>query len=466
MPSATPAPIQLTALWHHKLGPAIGQLRAAPVNLGPGQPKAFLIAWSADFDVDPYIEMFFFPTDTLKIGVMTVDGEMLWQRDLGRGIVPGLWFCPIYPFDLNGDGIDEIYFVNNTNPAHQLTEHHRVLEALDARTGTTTGQWPWVMKQKLDLGAQFMGMMFRNFIAGGHVDGQPVLVTANGTYGDMYLRAFDPGMKPRWEHLIAKEAPGARGSHYCPIVDLDGQGRDVIFWGERAINLADGQQRFCADQATYAGHSDIIEPVWLENEKSWRIFTCRESDAKSAPRLCAYDRHGQRVWGHLDHGHMDMGWAARLGPDRLPIVNGIRIGKKVCGPDGRFHENPEEFTYTAADGQALTLPFSTYRTLPVDLNGDGAHEFVRGLPSGNGEVLDGQGRLIGNVGGATALACHLGPWPGEQLLAYSPDGTLSLWRDTAATDTPAALARYAHPYYANAARASAVGYQLCLLGGL
>lgn len=458
--------MKLAPLWKLPLAPTLGQLRAAPVRLGPGQPAAFLVAWSADFDVDPYIEMFFFPRDTLKLGVVTADGRLRWSRDLGRGVVPGLWFCPVFPFDLDEDGVDEIYFVNNANPEHQLSQHGRVLEALDARTGATRGQWPWLMKQRVDLGAQFMGMMFRNFIAGGRVDGRPVLVTANGTYGDMYLRAFDPGMKPRWEHFVAKEDPGARGSHYCPVVDLDGSGRDVIFWGERAINLHDGQLRFCADRDTYSGHSDIIEPVWLEAEKTWRIFTCRESDPKSAPRLCAYDTAGRRVWGHLDHGHMDMGWAARLGPERLPIVNGIRIGKKTCGPDGRFHENTEEFTYRADDGAPLTLPFSAYRTLPVDFDGDGAHEFVRGLPSGNGDVLDATGRVVANVGGATALACHLGPWPGEQLLAYSADGTLALWRDLDARDSAAALARYAHPYYDNAARASAVGYQLCLLGGL
>ncbi|HEX6971623.1 MAG TPA: hypothetical protein VF234_05350, partial [Limnochordia bacterium] len=43
------------------LGSPLGQLRAVPVQLGPGRPRAFLAAYCADYDVDPYVEMFFYP---------------------------------------------------------------------------------------------------------------------------------------------------------------------------------------------------------------------------------------------------------------------------------------------------------------------------------------------------------------------------------------------------------------------
>src|SRR5688572_30046228 len=113
--------MKLEPILQLNLGQTVGQLRAAPVNLGEGAPKAFLVAYGADFDVDPYDEMFFFPTDTLKIALWTTEGERLWERDLGRGVVPGMWFVPVFPFDLDGDGRDEIYFVNNTNPQHPLS---------------------------------------------------------------------------------------------------------------------------------------------------------------------------------------------------------------------------------------------------------------------------------------------------------------------------------------------------------
>ena len=47
-----------------KLAEHIGQLRAVPVNLGQGQPRAILAVNCLDAEVDPYVEMFFFPKDT------------------------------------------------------------------------------------------------------------------------------------------------------------------------------------------------------------------------------------------------------------------------------------------------------------------------------------------------------------------------------------------------------------------
>lgn len=425
----------LTPVWSRSLGPRIGQCRAAPVTLAPGRPPALLVAWSADFDVNPFIEMFFFPTDTLKLALFSHEGERLWEHDLGPAVVPGQWFCPVYPFDLDGDGCDEIYLVTNTDLQHPLSAHGRVLEAREAATGRVTGRWPWPMKQQIDLGVQFMGLMFRNFIAGGTVEGRRVLVTAQGTYGDLYLAGFGPGMAPLWERLIPRDAPGARGSHYCPVLDLDGSGRDVILYGERAIELADGSERFCADRGTYQGHSDIIAPFWLGPGGGWRFLTCRESDAGARPRICVYDAGGRRLWGALEEGHIDMGWAARLGPDHRPVVHGVRIGAKHCGPDGRFHDAVESFAFDARDGEALELPFDPYRTIPVDWDGCGSHKFVRGQPSGDGALFHG-------------------------------DGTLSLWRDEQARDSERALHRYRHPFYQSAARSTAVGGQMVLLGGL
>ena len=97
------------------LGQKLGQHRAVPVRLGDGAPRAFLSIYCADGSIDPYHEMFFFPTDTLKFALFTEEGEILWKRDLGPGIVPGEWFSPIFAFDLDGDGVDEIWYVGNVD---------------------------------------------------------------------------------------------------------------------------------------------------------------------------------------------------------------------------------------------------------------------------------------------------------------------------------------------------------------
>jgi hypothetical protein len=458
---ATRTPV-LDTLLELSLGSPIGQCRAVPVCLGDGAPRAVLAVYGADFDVDPWVEMFFFPTDTLRLALFTETGDLLWRRDLGRAVVPGMWFCPVFPFDLDGDGADEIWFVNNLNPQHPLGLSHYRLERLDASSGRTTGQWPWP-----NLGrAQSLSHTFRNFLLGGFARGEPVLVTAQGTYEDMYLQGWRPGMESRWEVAIAADAPGARGSHMCPVVDIDGDGVDEVLWGERCLSLDDGGERFCADRDVYRGHSDIVQPVLDRDTGRWFLYTCREGDPRATPRVVLFDDAGRRIWGEVAQGHMDMGWVARLGDGDQHVAMAIRIDHKTCGPDGRFHYGQEEFTFDALTGAPYPLPFRVYGTLPVDLDGDGLHELVRGLPGGDGAVLDREGRSLGSVGGPVALACRFLDHPGEQILTYAPDGTLRVWGDRNAEDSPAAQARYAHPFYAANRRLMSSGANLVALGGL
>ncbi|MCI0477085.1 MAG: hypothetical protein L0Y55_12620, partial [Anaerolineales bacterium] len=401
----------------------IGQLRALPVRLGESAPRAFLAAYCADFEDDPYGEMFFFPTDTLKLALITERGEIVWRRDLGRAVVPGVWFCPVFAFDLDGDGVDEIWFVNNLNRDHPLGISGYRLERLDAQNGMTTGQWQW----RNDGGRQDLSHTFRNFIFGGCAKAEPVLVTAQGTYNDMFLQAWHPDLTLRWEHHIAKDAAGARGCHMCAICDLDQDGVQEVLWGERCIELGTGREIFCADRETYRGHSDIAQPVWDRAHNRWYVYTCREGDPHASPRVALFDDQGARVWGQVERGHMDLGWVAHPEENAPPLAMAIRIGAKTCGPDGRFHIDRDEFTFDALSGAPRPLPFSVYGTLPVDLNGDGYHELVRGMSGQDGAIFDRVGNVVANIGAPVAMLSKFMDHAGEQLLAYYPDGTLRVW---------------------------------------
>ena len=59
--------MQLEPLFTLDLDQPVAQCRTR--SLQAGGAGAMLIAYSADYDVDPYSEMFFFPTDTLKLAV-------------------------------------------------------------------------------------------------------------------------------------------------------------------------------------------------------------------------------------------------------------------------------------------------------------------------------------------------------------------------------------------------------------
>ncbi len=449
---------RLRTVFELSLNSPVGQCRAMPVNLA-GQ-RAILAVYGADFDDDPYHEMFFYPTDTLKMILFDMQGEVLWRRDLGRGVVPGIWFCPVFPFDLDGDGTDEIYYVGNANEQHPLSLDGYRLEQVNAGDGSTVGQWPWPAKSP----GQVISHAYRNFITGGHVSGEPVLITAQGTYGDMHFQAWRKGMASRWEYTVKAADPGARGSHMCAISDMDGDGDQELLWGERCIELDTGRERFCADRDTYRGHSDVAQPFRDPETGEWYLYTIRESDRDVSPRVAAYTARGERIWGHVDEGHMDMGWVARLN-GRL-VASAIRIGHKTCGPDGRFHTEMTEFAFDALTGDPIDLGLSTYRSLPVDINGDGNHELVRGRASGSGEVVDGSGAHLADLGAPVAMASKFLDLPGEQLLTYHLNGTLKVWADANAQDSDIALQRYAHPLYEANRRLTGTGYNLVNLGGI
>lgn len=72
---------------------------------------------------------------------------------------------------------------------------------------------------------------------------------------------------------------------------------------------------------------------------------------------------------------------------------------------------------------------------------------MRGISGGNGDVLDGEGNVLGSVGGPVALASKFMGQPGEQMLAFYPDGTIRMWGDANAEDAPAPLERFSHPMY-------------------
>lgn len=324
------------------LGLPVKQCRAVPVSLGNGKTDAVLAIHSNCGEVDPFTEMFFFPTDTLKMTLFTLKGEVLWQRDLGRGVVPGLWFCPVFAFDLDGDGIDEIWFVNNPDLDHPLNTKNRTLERVDPMNGLTTGSWPWVTNGKMGWGS--LSHVHRNFILGGFVKDDPVLVIAQGTYGHMLLRGVNADMSTRWEHFVDEGDAGARGSHMCCISDMDGDGVNEVLWGERCIEFDKGSELFCADRDSYKGHSDVAIPVLNPQTGKYLLYTCRESDPTAVPRVAAYDAQGNRLWGHLEHGHMDMGWVARIGENGEKIAYAARLGKKTAGHDGFFRDGLEPFT--------------------------------------------------------------------------------------------------------------------------
>ncbi len=43
----------------------------------------------------------------MKMALYSVEGELIWKKELGKGVINGIWFTPVYPVDLDGDGFHE-----------------------------------------------------------------------------------------------------------------------------------------------------------------------------------------------------------------------------------------------------------------------------------------------------------------------------------------------------------------------
>jgi hypothetical protein len=436
----------------------IGQLRAAPVNLGR-EKKGILLCWSSIFDVDPFSEMFYFPTDTLKMTMISEKGQILWSKDLGRGVVPGLWFCPVLPLDLDGDGADEIFYVDNLNIQHPLTATGYALTILDSLTGEKKGTMPWPENNR----NQSLSSRFRNFLIGGRAGDKNLLVTAQGTYEDMHLQGWTSPDKCIWKTDISTNESGARGSHMCALSNFDQDGDMEVMWGERCIRLRDGQEIFCADRDSYHGHSDVALPVKDYSTGEWLLYTCRESENDVSPRVALYDKEGKRIWGRLDEGHIDMGWAARS-PESGQLFGAIRIGHKSCGPDGRFHQDREEFVYDR-EGNDVKLPFSHYHGLPVDLQGRGYHDFAF-TEAEEGLIVDSKGNELAKTGGTPALLCRFLDLPGEQVLSYAKDGTVAAWYNDEPVESPDFKAKINSGLYLYDIKMGISGYNIHIMCGL
>jgi len=437
-----------------------GFLRSANVKLK--DRSAMLFVYSAGPDVDPGEELLQFKgIQPVHIALFTMDGTRLWEKVLPDGVLPGTWFVPAVPFDMDGDGEDEIYLVNNTGAPFSFL--HRRLERLDARTGESTGSWPWpahTFNERLSL-------CYRFYLAAGYSHGEPVLVTAQGTYENMYLQGWDHTMQKRWDVLIKDSDPGPRASHTTPVMDFNGDGVDELFWGERLLSLDDGHE--VIDYAPdFHGHSDVVIPFMDYTTGEWYIYTCREGgEQPGVKRVVCFQKNGRIAWERIDEGHIHNGWIAAIGEDYGKIAMCMRH-RFVPGGIGFEHMEDGIFFFDAVTGETVDpgLPCKGTDLLPIDINGDGYHEFLVIDGPLKNAILDRHGNVLdhlpqecdSNMGESLRLGKLMNA-PGEQLLLQKKGTTLvQLYGDSEAEDGDIIRRRYAIPYLTFMQKLMASGY--------
>ncbi len=423
--------------------------RAAPVNLGTNQ-KGFVTLFSEESNIDPFEGSFRFPENTPKLAVFTQDGKELWRCELPYSI-PGIWFIPVLPFDMNRNGIDEIYYVANTGKLPFNYDTYKLVQA-DALTGRVTGQWDWTAPSH----NQANSYKWRFFLIGGYVRNEPVLVTTQGTYRDMKLQAWNTDMRSRWTVTYPDDFKGSRGSHSTPVLDINNDGSYEFMYGERCISFDTGKELFVLDGEVWGDHSDMVLPVFNASDNQWNFFTTREKgDDGRLSRSVMFNQEGEHLWEISDKkGHYHYGWVGNFG------AKGERIA--MAGRYPLKSENlPEKTcvgkTYDANTGDEVPIHFPL-TGIVIDFNGDGIHEIYH-----DNSMYNNQGeKLFSTEKGTIAIAKKILNLPGEQLMLALPDGRVQIWADRNAKDTLAQKKRFADLMYYENVRHSASGYNFRL----
>ena len=430
------------------IGRNIGYSHSATVKLCDREGMLFLT--TPGVGVDPGEELFHYKgIQNTWLVMFDMDGNKLWEKELPDGVLPGIWFRCAVALDMDGDGYDEIYFINDTGAPFSFM--HRKLQRLNALTGEVTGSWPWPWNTF----NQRMSLCYRFYLVAGYAHGKPVLVTCQGTYGDMYLQGWTGDMEKIWDIMIPENEFGPKASHVTPVLDINEDGVDELFWGERLLSIEDGHEVICL-APNYDGHSDIILPYRHPETKEWYIYTCREGgEIEGEPRVVTFRPDGSVAWQALrDTGHMHTGWAANVLDGYGKICMAMRE-HFVPDDSGFNHEIDGVFYYDAYTGEEVDfkLPYKGYEVHPLDVNGDGYHEFV--CP--DGKIIDRHGEVLASFDGSPMRMGKLLNHPGEQIMIAN--GTaFEILADEDAVDSEIMKQRYSIPYLTFMQKLMASGY--------
>jgi rhamnogalacturonan endolyase len=312
-------------------------------------------------------------TGETLIDAYTLDGKQLWRIDLGRNIRSGAHYTQFMVYDLDGDGRAEIAMKtadgtidgagnvigdpqadwrshegdapsNDRTGSTTLPDGRRVgqlqgrilrgpeyLTVFDGLTGKALSTIPYLpprdprtndpsQEQLTETWGDGYANRSERYLAGvAYLDGRrPSVVFARGYYSRSAVAAWDyrdGELKPRWLFDSAtpgNEQYGRQGNHQLSVADVDGDGRDEIFYGAMVID-DDGAGLWSSG----LGHGDAmhlsdLDPAHPGLEKFGVHETMRMSGNRGAAMLDA--RTGAILWSTPADRDTGRGLAADIDP--------------------------------------------------------------------------------------------------------------------------------------------------------
>ncbi len=385
-----------------------------------------------------------FPDETIKIEAYDLDRGFLWRRDLGPNVRPGVWFSPMFVYDLDGDGRAEIA-IKASEVGTELggegdlngdgvtdyrdaagdvswSEHPdaEFLEVWSGETGEILARAPWIPVGPWGTDGYRYN---RNLMSPAYLDGQraSVVITRGGNSRDE-VHAYDyanGALTQRWV-WVASNGGGNYG-HNVRASDIDGDGRDEFLFFNVAID-DDGQSVLWNTQEQHGDrfHLSDIDP----DRPGLEVFYVHEfNDSYTHPVDLRDAATGELIWGPTgDWGDVGRGLCANI-DDRY---RGLE-----CWATG---DSP---LYDAQGNDRGARPNTP--NLAIFWDADRERELISGTTIGkwNGSsvanVTSASGCAVGNRDCPMGVADVLGDWREEAWWLCDSNRELRIYVSTAVT---------------------------------
>ncbi len=305
-----------------------------------------------NFNTDP----FFMPgywkrsQEPYKLDAYTSKGKFLWRYDMGWPIESGAWYAPYLVYDIDGDGLAEVYAKAGEGDPREMDGH--VLEGaeylvkIDAKSGNVTQKRDWLTKD----GFESYNFWSRNFLSVAYLDGQnPSLIMQRGTYTQIKMETMDKDFKKQWfwESSGSDKKYRGQGGHGIMVSDINGDGKDELVPGTFALDGNGKPLWYLGLGHNDAGYVADIDPSRPGLEIFYGIETHSRKngvcmvDAATGKIIWGFDKptihvHGQCMTGDIDPNYPGMecyGGDAKDGGNQyfLYSAKGERLSDKNMG---------------------------------------------------------------------------------------------------------------------------------------
>ena len=250
------------------------------------------------FNTDPYFMPGYWKRslEPYKLDAYTSKGKFLWRYNMGWSIESGTWYAPFLVYDIDGDGLAEVYAKAGEGDPREMDGH--VLEVpeylvkIDGESGNIIQKRSWLSKD----GFESYNYWSRNFLSVAYLNGQtPSLIMQRGTYTNIKMETMDKNFKKQWYWESSGDYKKYRGQggHGIMVSDIDGDGKDELIPGTYALDDNGKPLWSLGFGHNDAGYITDIDP----SRPGLEIFYGIESRSKKNG-VCLVDAaSGQLIWG-------------------------------------------------------------------------------------------------------------------------------------------------------------------------